>query len=274
MADPAAPPAPPAPPAGTPPAPGAAPPAAPPAGTPPAGAPPAGAPPAGAPPAGAPPAGGGDPFATFHTKEAFDERLDRATRAKMRELGVDPEQAKKDSAELAAMKEAEEKRRAAEMSDLEKAQAEAEKAKVEKAAAEAEKKKAERAYEIARLGAAHQVPDLEYLAFRIRSLPEGEDRDEWLTKLLEDPTERVRFGVTPAGDPPAGAKPGEKKTTTTTTPKGGGGAPPPGGTGGGAPGEGEKTAMKMTKREFEAHKRQKYGGGGANVRKGYQPPPQ
>ncbi len=259
------------PPAGAPPA-GAPPAGAPPAAPPPAGAAPPAPAPAGAPPAGAPPEGG-SPFATFHSKEAFEERLDRATRAKLRELGVDPEQAKKDAAELAAMKEAEEKRRTEEMSELEKAKADAEKLKTEATTAKVEKEKAERAYEIARLGAAHSVPDLEYLAFRVRKVGDDEDRDEWLTKLLEDPVERARFGVPAAGVVPAdGAKPGEKKATTTSTPKDGGGAPAPGG-GGGAPGEGEKTAMKMTASEFSAHKRQKYGGGGAGIRKGYKPPP-
>lgn len=260
------------PPAGAPPA------GAPPAGTPPAAPPPAGAappppPPAAAPPAGAPPEGGAA-FATFHTKEAFEERLDRATRAKLRELGVDPEQAKKDAAELAAMKVAEEKRRTEEMSELEKAKADTEKLKVEKAEAEAEKQKAERAYEIARLGAAHQVSDLEYLAFRVRKVPDDQDRDEWLTKLLEEPAERARFGVPTAGDPPAdGAKP-KPKATTTSTPKGGAGPPAPGGTGA-APGEGgEKTAMKMTKAEFADYKRAKYGSGGAGIRRGFKPPPQ
>ena len=248
--------------------------------TPPAGAPPAGTPPAGAvaPPAVAPPVAPaavppvdapGSAFATFHTKEAFEERLDRATRAKLRELGVDPEQAKKDSAELAAMKKADEERRTAEMNELEKVQAEAEKLKTAAESATAEKEKAERAYAIARLGAAHQVPDLEYLAFRVRKCPDDEDRDEWLTKLLEDPTERVRFGVTAVD----GAKPPEKKKAdTTSTPKDGGGAPAPGGSGG-APGEGEKTAMKMTAAEFSDYKRQKYGGGGAGIRKGFKPPP-
>ncbi len=248
----------------------------PPAGAPPAGAPPAAPPPAGAapppaqPPAGAPPAGG-EPFATFHTKEAFDERLDRSTRAKLRELGVDPEKAKKDAEELAAMKKADEERRAAEMSELEKVQAESEKLKTETATAKAEKEKAERAYEIARLGAAHQVPDLEYLAFRVRKCPDDQDRDEWLTKLLEDPVERARFGVpAAAGDPPADGK--KPKATTTSTPAAGPGAPAPGGAGG-APGEGEKAAMKMTASEFADYKRKKYGGGGAGLRKGYKPPP-
>lgn len=236
--------------------------------TPPAAAP-AAAPPAPAeppPPADPPP---GQPFATFHTKDAFDERLDRATRAKLRELGVDPTQAKKDAEELAAMKKAEEERAAAAMNELEKAQAEAEKLKTKAADAEAEQQKAERAYEIARLGAAHHVSDLEYLAFRIRKLPEGDDRDEWLTKLLEDPVERARFGFEAPNSEGGEPKPPAKATTGSTTPKGGN-APPP--KSGGTP-EDQPQAMKMTASEFAAHKRQKYGGGGQGVRKGFKPPP-
>jgi hypothetical protein len=214
----------------------------------------------------------GQPFATFHTKDAFDERLERATRAKLRELGVDPAQAKKDAEDLAAMKAAEEERRAAEMNELEKAQAETEKLKTKAAEAEAEQKKAERAYEIARLGAAHHVSDLEYLAFRIRKLPDGDDRDEWLTKLLEDPVERARFGFEASSNSEGDEIPSEQKkaTTSSTTPKGND-APPP--KTGGEPTGGER-AMQMTRAEFQAYKRQKYGSTGQGVRKGYKPPPQ
>ncbi|HHH29037.1 MAG TPA: hypothetical protein ENK57_11935 [Polyangiaceae bacterium] len=193
----------------------------------------------------------------------------------MRELGVDPEQARKDAEELAAMKAAEEKRRAAEMSELEKAQAEAEKAKA--AALEAEQKAAIAAKdaETARLAAAHRVPDLEYLAFRLQKCPADADPHEWLGKLLEDETERVRFGVSD-GAPAGGSGDGggeKKKPTTTTTPKTGGAPTPTKTGGGGGDGGGEKTAMQMTRAEYEAHKRKKYGSGGQGVRKGYKPPP-
>lgn len=236
--------------------------------------PPAGGapPPADPPPADPPPSSGGQPFATFHTKEAFDDRLDRATRARLREMGVDPAQAKKDREELERLKKDQEERRAAEMSELEKAQDAAKKAGEEKAAAEALAARAREEAEIAKLAAAHRVPDLEYLEFRMRKCPEGEDRDEWLTKLLEDPKERVRFGVEePSSGSTDDTPPGQKKATTSATDPKGNNAPPP--KTGGSPEGTEKTAMKMTKAEFEAYKRQKYGGGGQGVRRGYKPPP-
>lgn len=231
---------------------------------------------------GAPPAGGngagGQPFATFHTQAAFDERIDRAARAKMRELGLDPEQAKKDREELDRLKKEAEEREAAEMTELDKAKKAAEKAAAEKLEAENAAKRAREEAEIAKLAAKHRVPDLEYLGFRLSKLDATVDRDEWLTKQLEDSAERVRFGVEKPGEKPGdggegGAGGGEKpKATTTTTPKGGKPDPQAGGGKGGQGGD-QPRAMQMTKSEFEQYKRTKYGAGGRGIRKGYKPPP-
>jgi len=231
--------------------------------------------PAAAAPAAAPAADPttGQPFATFHTKDAFDDRVDRAARAKMRELGVDPEQAKKDAEELAAMKAAEEKRRAAEMSELERAQAEAEKLKAAAAEAEARAVIAGKEAETAKLAAAHRVADLKYLAFRLADCPDDADRDEWLGKLLEDPKERVRFGLEAAAPASDETTDTTAKATTSATPRGGpAGAPQPPKTGG-TPEGSKKGAMGMTAAEFAAHKRATYGAGGRGIRRGYKPPP-
>jgi hypothetical protein len=234
-----------------------------------AGAPPAGPPAAPPVPPAAPPATP-DAFATFPTKEAFEERLERATRAKLRELGIDPAKAKADADELAGMKAAEEKRRAADMTEVEKAKAEVAKAEAAKVAAEVATKLAREEAEVAKLAAVHGVPDLEYLAFRLKGCIEGEDRSAWLKKLLEQPLERARFGIVesaPATPPAPGAKP----ATTSSTPAGGAPPAPPPKTGG-TP-EDNKGAMKMSKPEFENYKRSKYGSSSGGVRKGYTPPP-
>lgn len=227
-------------------APGAPPP--PPAAPPGVPAPPAATPPA-EPPA-PPPAAGGEVIQL--TSAQLKERLDREFATRMRALGVDPEQAKKDAEEVARLRKEADDRKKAEMTELdrlkaEKAEVEAKMAAAERAAAAATEQAA-----ITRLCAEHGVKDVTYAEFRLRSIPEAE-RAGKLGEWLEDPLEQARFG-TSTPTPPA-AQPAQ---TTTTTPSTGAPAPASSATPGAATAP-SKPVDEMTTDEYAAYRRSKHG---------------
>lgn len=210
------------------------------------------------------------PFAVFQTSEQLNDRIARAARARLREMGVDPEQARRDREELEALKKADEERRAAEMSEVERAKQEAQTALEAKAAAEAVAEKARRDADIARMAARHRVPDMDYLAFRLQSLPEGSDEEEWLGQLLKDEKERVRFGVQTEPPEPAQSKsaaPAVRATTSTTQATRS--EPQPH-----ASNEPDEmaNAMEMTPEEYRRYRSKKLGNAGNNTRRGWRPP--
>lgn len=207
-----------------------------------------------------PPAGGGDPApptppaadlpapAEQETislpKDAFQQRIEQAKRAGLKEAGIDPEQVKKDREELAKLKADAEERKKAEMTEKERL--ETEKAEAVAKAEEATKR-AEAATHRAHVVeecAKHGVRDVDYALFRIAKREEGQSISEFLTEILKDDTEKTRFGVSAPGTPP--------KATTTGTPE----TAPPKPKDGGTP---DKPVEQMTKAEFAAYKRSKHG---------------
>jgi hypothetical protein len=215
-------------------------------GTPPANQPPA-TPPNTPPPAGTPPAP--EPI-TFPNAEAFNQRVAQAARAQLRELGVDPDKAKDQLAELERLKAEAAERKKAELSASERAAQEAQEAKARAETAEAAAAAAREELEITRLAAEHGIRDVGYVTYRL-GLAKPEDRKAWLAEELKKPTERVRFGL--EGTPAAPAAPPANSTTTTPNAV----TPPADQSQNGRPAP--KDTMSMTPAEYAEYKRQRYG---------------
>ena len=199
-----------------------------------------------------------EPFAVFHTKEQFEERLSRKARAKAAELlGVSPEEAKKALEAYKELQTKEEERRKQEMSELERMQAE----KVElESRLKAEQERAEQAafdLVITRACAERGIKDTDYAKHLIlrkaNTLGDEDELDEgaFLDEQLKDARVRIALGV---DELPENQAPKQIPANTSPT----GGAPP--GSAGGPPKQQEpggsangKTAMEMDKSEFASH---------------------
>lgn len=205
-----------------------------------------------------PPATPAEPFAVFSTKEAFDERVERAAKAAAKKsLGLDPEEAKTRLARLVELEAAEDERKKAAMSEAERTKAELDKLRAETEAAKAEAARATFEASTARLFARHGVKDDEYGTFRIRQAEaaaktSGEtfDAEKFLTTIIADARERVKLGIDDVAAPGAAAPPAVRGTTpaTTTNAPNVQGTPPPAGTP-----KPQKSAMDMTPEEWRRH---------------------
>ncbi len=218
----------------------------------PATAPAPGAPaaaPAAAPPAGSnatpPPAG----EVITMTPAILKERLERSNEAYLKSLGFES------PADIAAMKAkteelaaAETERQRAEMTEVDRLKTERAEFEARATAAEAAQAQALTRAATTELCATMGVKDLEYARYRLGQLPEGADQAAEMKKWIEDPTERVRFGID-AGAAPAAAPASTTATNPATS------APAPGATK--APAASD--VSKMSKAEFAAYKRNKHG---------------
>jgi hypothetical protein len=177
--------------------------------------------------------------------------MDRAKAAHLAELGLDPDQAKRDREELAEMKAAEEERKKAAMTELDRLKAEKAEAELKIAAAERAAALSAETAAITALCAQSGVRDVDYARYRLKDIPEAE-RATKLAEWLTDDTERARFNVGSHG-PPAPAQ------TTTTTPASGAPAPAHGPPTPMAGQGGVKSVDDMTRDEYQAYKQSKHG---------------
>jgi hypothetical protein len=193
-----------------------------------------------------------EPFATFPTKELFDDRVERATKSAVKKvLGVDLEDAKARLARLAELEAAEEERKKAAMTEAERNKAEIDKLRAEAEAARAEAARAMSEAQAARVFARHGVRDDEYGTWKLRQAEAAAklagtefSADAFVAELLKDPRERVKLGVDDVG---TAAKQASSPAATT---HGSGAQPQPPAAGSVTQ---QKDAMQMTPDEFRRH---------------------
>jgi len=207
-------------------------------------------------PGAAPPAAPSEPEQISMPKEAFDKRLEQATRAgvasALKELGFeDAAAAKAFKAEAGKAAKAAEEARRAEMTELEKYKADVEAATLKTTEAEARAVAAEEDAEASRIEAhvsgliaARGIGNPDYAFFKLEQacalLEEGEDLDEanFLDQLVADEKQRAALGFEVA-DPTA--RPAETAAGKT------GPDPIPAGP------DGDFDAMTATPEEMRAH---------------------
>ena len=193
-----------------------------------------------------------EPFAIFHDKKAFEERMARHTRSQLNEIfGTG------DKAELRKMwdnyqklQKDDEERRRAEMTEIERHKADAEKAQADAAAAREEADQVRFESHVSAICAKKGIKNVDYAKFVVANaadaLPEGEqlDVDEFLTQeLAENSATRAAFQVE---GPPV-----EQPTGTTTTPNPE--TPPPAAPPAGGTAPAPTDATKMSPEQFRQH---------------------
>lgn len=191
-----------------------------------------------------------EPFATFPTAEAFQERVAREAAKKLAELSgsKDPEELKKKLARAEQLEKEEEERKKAAMSEVERAKTEAAEAASKAAAAEARAEAAEREREdvlaMAEVGVSNTTYGRFLLAQERAKTPKGEafDAKAALAELLKDANHAAALKPTAKADP----KNTPANTSTDTSRD-----QPPKLNGDGQP----KDVKAMTPAEFAEHKR-------------------
>ena len=204
---------------------------------------PAAAPVAPVAPPPAAPAAPAAPFAVFPDSASFNARLDRETRTRLKEMGVeDPEQVKTLLAEHTALKAEAEKKRLENLSELEREKEARTKAENELAAERTRAANAAMETQLFKLYAEHGVKNYDFATFAISQArakvpdPSKFDAAEFLKTLKEDPAQAAALGL--VGVTSVGASTTE--ATKDTPPKG---APPPT----------TKPVKDMTPEEFRQH---------------------
>jgi len=179
------------------------------------------------PAAPAAPAAPATPFAVFPDSASFNARLDRETRTRLKEMGVeDPEQVKTLLAEHTALKAEAEKKRLENLSELEREKEARTKAENELAAERTRAANATMETQLFKLYAEHGVKNYDFATFAISQArakapdPSKFDAAEFLKTLKEDPAQAAALGL--VGVTSVGASTTE--STKDTPPKG---APPP-----------------------------------------------
>lgn len=210
----------------------------------------------GAPPAGAPPAEPPKPFAVFESAEAFNKRINQATRASMREMfGTDsPDEVRGRLSELDTLKKAEDERKRQEMSELQRVQTDLANEKAARERAEGERNTVRFQAHVSGICAKLGVSNVEYALYlasgAVEKTPEGQqlDVEAHLKGLIDgDPKYKAAFGIAEPTAPVVQ----QQGAPITSTPNPGQGAPPP------APPGGSPTApfdaSKLSNRDFQAH---------------------
>lgn len=209
--------------------------------------------------AGQPP----QPFATFESAEAFNRRMDREAKSRLKAMGIeDPEKAK---ADLEAYRQIQAQQAAAEEAkkgEIQRAQDAQRAAEQQAAAMAAENERLRLESHLSRVGAAAGVQNVPYLLFvvgqKLEKLPDGEQLDEvaFIDELKKDPAQAAALGIAGAQKPAGG---GQQTPTVGATTTGAGGAPDakqqP--AGGGAPEV--KDAFAQSPAEFNAGLTNRYG---------------
>jgi len=204
-------------------------------------------------PPATPPAPPAEPFAVFPDADSFNKRLERETRKRLKDLGIDdPDAAKTRLDQLAAMEKANEDAKRAQMSEIERLRADQAKANADAKAAMSRAEEAELRAHLHRVFAEEGVKNFDYGFFavtrKLESIPEDETLDEraFLRDLAKDPTQAAALGIAAPPAPPA--PPGQRPATSTPA----AGTPPlPPGAGAPAP---AKTAFDMSPAEWAAYK--------------------
>jgi hypothetical protein len=200
---------------------------------------PSGTPAPGAPPAAPPP----EPFAIFQDADAFNKRVDREARKRLRELGIEDPDATKAELEAAARLKAEaEERRKASLSEVERAKAEAAEAKAKLATVEQERDADRYRAKVTRLAAERGIKNLDYAYWALANDQSDQEEGAVLDALLAQPSQRAALGLVEPPAPPAPPTPTPANTAPgVTAPPAppAPGTPPPG-----------KTAFDMTPDEW------------------------
>ena len=177
------------------------------------------------------------PFATFETAEAFNRRMEREARSILKAKGIDPDKIDEQMAALKKLQEDQAKAEEAQKSEIQKA-AEA------KAKAEADAKSAMGAAEAAQMKAhlyktfaEKGVKNFDYAFYavtnKLSSMGENEELDEndFITKMMADPTQAAALGIVGSTVQPTGAtttgvgtQPDPKPASPTQDPKAAGDA--------------------------------------------------
>lgn len=158
------------------------------------------------------------PFATFESAEAFNRRMDREAKSRLKAMGIeDPEKAK---ADLEAYRQIQAQQAAAEEAkkgEIQKAQDAQRAAEQQAAAMAAENERLRLESHLSRVGAAAGVQNVPYLLFvvgqKLDKLPDGEQLDEvaFIDELKKDPAQAAALGIAGAQQ----QKPGGQQQTPT-----------------------------------------------------------
>jgi len=154
------------------------------------------------------------PFATFHTADAFNDRVGRAVRAQIqKQYGMSPDELSGLIETSNQQKQAEEERRQAEMTEVDRAKTAAAEAEQRARAAEEARDVAELNAHLSTIFSQRGIKNFDYAKFkvlqRLEELGEGEELDEgqYIDELLRDPSTAYSFGVTQSVTVPAGTSP-------------------------------------------------------------------
>ncbi len=199
-----------------------------------------------------PPAAPGAPFAVFPTQAAFNERMQRATRAELRaEFGTDdPAEIKKKLKKAEELEAAEAERARKQLTEEQRLQSDLNAANARATAAEEERNQVKFEAHVSRVCARLSIPNIDYALYEVArvsdKLPAGQELDveAHLKGLLEKPVFKAALGITEA--------PTVVQTGVTTTPDPSQSPPAPAHPGGVA-GPTGIDASKMTKEQFKTH---------------------
>lgn len=199
------------------------------------------------------PAPAAEPFAVFPDAESFQKRVERETKKRLKDLGIDDvEQAKARLDAAAAAEKAAEEAKRAQMTEIERLRADQAKAQADAKEAMTRAEEAEMRAHLHRVFAEEGIRNFDYGFFavtrKLATIPEDETLDEraYLRELAKDPTQAAALGIAP---PPAQAAPSAQRPATSTPVAGS--APLPPGAGAPAP---AKTAFDMSPAEWAAYK--------------------
>lgn len=207
------------------------------------------------------------PFASFETADAFNKRMDREAKSRLKEHGIeDPAKAK---AELDAYHKILEEQAAAELAkkgEIERAQVLQRNAETAMRAAQEETERLRLEAHLSRVGAAAGVTNIPYMLYEVGAalgkLGDNEQLDEvaFIDEMKKDPAKAAALGIPGSMQPGGGGgqqPPPAKVVGATTT---GGGAGPDAkqqqAGGGTAP---TKDAFEQTPAEFNAGLGARYG---------------
>lgn len=214
--------------------------------------PPAPAPAPGTPP---PPVPGGQPFAVFNTKEAFEARRDQEARAILREkYGLTEKQLDERLARAKELEDAESARLKAQQTKEQQLEGEKQAAETKQREAEAARDAALKQAEVTSMCARLGFKNLDYALFEAeRSKKTGAELETHFVEMAKDNGKKAALGLaTPAPElVPIGGN------TAPQVPSGGAPPPPPA-PGGPAPGAGPDV-MAMTPQQFQQHLQSKHG---------------
>lgn len=202
-------------------------------------------------PAETPPPVPGQPFATFPTQAAFNERMQRATRAELREqFGTDdPVEIKKKLKRAEELEAAETERARLQMTAQQKVEADLAAEKGKREAAEEDAKQARFESHVNKICARLTIPNVDYAMYLVAQeaerAPAGSqvDAEAFLKERLAKPEYKAAFGI--AETTSVVPVPVSSSPNTPISPP-----PPPPANGNGTPGV---DVMAMNRSQFQNH---------------------